>query len=279
VLTPEFAAQNLERLLLLLGPDLFHILCGLAEDLVAQTVRRLGGRTIMTAGGPDEAGRSYDRWTFLHRGLDEERAWQRLCEQFGSSEGVRAGLVFGEHGIENRVPLADLIELAAHMPASQKQRVLDEGDGRTVASLRMESKLFWRAALSGSLPAQCLDARKEPIHGSTGALSALLEVARADLRFTQARHSFALHAWQLGWNGIMFGKLWELDPENALTECQLYALYRWSLLQPELFALVRCVRINHCVTTGSSGSMCQCVPSSSCSCPLQRDLPDARDPC
>lgn len=237
VLTPEFVAANIDRLLNLLGPDLFHVLCGLAEDLVAQTVKAHGGRAIMTAGGPDEAGRSYDRWTFLHLGLDEERAWHRLCEQFGSSEGVRAGLVFGEHGIENRVPLADLIELSAQIPASQKQRVLDPGDGRSLASLRMESKLFWRAALRGMLPAQCLEARKEPIHGSTGAMSALREVARADARFAQDRHNFALHAWQLGWNGIVFGKLWELDPDNALTECQLYALYRWSLLQPQLFAL------------------------------------------
>jgi hypothetical protein len=135
------------------------------------------------------------------------------------------------------VPLADLIELATHIPAAHKQRILDDGDGRRVSSLRMQSKLFWREALRGQLPAACLEARKEPIHGSTGAMAALLAVARADSQFAAHRHTFALHAWQLGWNAIVFGKLWELDPDNALTECQLYTLYRWSLLAPELFAL------------------------------------------
>jgi Asparagine synthase len=189
----------------------------------------------MTAGGPDEAGRSYDRWTFLHRGLDEELAWRRLAEQFASSEGVRAGLVFGEHGLENRVPLADLIELAACMSPEQKQLVYDDGDGLTVASLRMDSKIFWRQALADLLPERCIHARKEPIHGSTGAMSALYEVLSHDLEFARRRSEFALHAWYLGWNGIVFGDLRDLDPNEALTECQLYALYRWSLLAPELF--------------------------------------------
>jgi asparagine synthetase B (glutamine-hydrolysing) len=235
-LTPAVVEHNLDRLLKLLGPDLFHVLCGLAEDLVADTVRRLGGRTILTAGGPDEAGRSYERWTFLHRGLDEELAWRRLAEQFASSEGVRAGLVFGEHGIENRVPLADLIEFATQMTAEQKQQVYDEGDGLTVASMRMHSKIVWRQALSGLLPERCLAARKEPIQASTGAMAALYEVLSRDLEFARSRSEFALHAWYLGWNGIVFGDLRNLDPAAVLTECQLYALYRWSRLAPELFA-------------------------------------------
>jgi asparagine synthase (glutamine-hydrolysing) len=235
VLTPEHVSESLDRLLRLLGPDLFHLLCAFAEDLVAATVSRLGGRAIMTAGGPDEAGRSYDRWTFLHRGLDEELAWHRLAEQFASSEGVRAGLVFGEHGIENRVPLADLIELATGISPEEKQRVHDEGDGLTVASLRMESKIFWRKALAGLLPERSLLARKEPIHGSTGALSALYEVLRRDREFSTHRLAFAWEAWQLGWYGIVFGDLRNPDPTHALSECQLYALYRWSLLAPDLF--------------------------------------------
>jgi asparagine synthetase B (glutamine-hydrolysing) len=235
VLTPAFVERSLDRLLKLLGPDLFHIACGLAEERVAETVARLGGRTIMTAGGPDESGRSYDRWTFLHRGLDEELAWHRLAEQFASSEGVRAGLVFGEHGLENRVPLADLIELATRLHPAQKQRVYDEGDGLTVGSLRMETKIFWRRALRGLLPEICLAARKEPIHGSTGALSALFDVSSRDRVYACARDEFAGQAWRLGWNGIVFGDLRYLDPSHVLTECQLYALYRWSLLEPRLF--------------------------------------------
>ena len=235
VLHPDFVAQNLDRLIKLLGPDLFHLLCGLAEDLVAATAQQHGGRVIMTAGGPDEAGRSYDRWTFLHRGLNEELAWYRLCEQFGSSEGVRAGLVFGERGLENRVPLADLIDLATGICPEQKQRVLEEGDGLTLATLRMQSKIFWRQALAGLLPARCLAAQKQPIHGSTGALAAVHAVLARDHGFAARRDALAHSAWQRGWNGIVFGDLRKLDRDNPLTECQLYALYRFSVIEPELF--------------------------------------------
>ncbi len=235
-LTPEFVQRNLDRLLELLGPDLFQVLCALGEDLVAATVQRLGGRVIMTAGGPDEAGRSYDRWTFLHRGLDEELAWHRLCEQFPSSEGVRAGLVFGERGIENRVPLADLIELAIDISPGDKQRVDSEGDGWTLASMRMEGKIFWRRALRAVLPDACLDARKEPIHGSIGALPVLAELARGDRTYQHARRDFAQCAFRLGWNGIVFADLRALDSRDDLPECQLYALYRWSCVAPRLFS-------------------------------------------
>jgi asparagine synthase (glutamine-hydrolysing) len=236
-LTPEFVREQLDRLLSLLGPDLFHILCGLAEDRVAAEVQRLGGRVIMTAGGPDEAGRSYDRWTFLHQDLDLELAWWRLAAQFGSSEGVRAGLVFGERGIENRVPLADLIMLATQMRPEQKQRIDAPGDGLHLASLRMEGKLFWKQALAGLLPESSLAARKQPVHGSTGAMPALHALLREDAAFASAREAFAWRAYQLGWNAIVFGDLRQLDRDDPITECQLYALYRWSALQPELFAL------------------------------------------
>jgi asparagine synthase (glutamine-hydrolysing) len=235
VLTPAIAEQNVDRLLKLLGPDLFQLLCALGEDLVAATVQQLGGRTIMTAGGPDEAGRSYDRWTLLHRGLDEELAWHRLAEQFASSEAVRAGLVFGERGIENRVPLADLIELAREIRPEDKQRVFSDGDGVTLASLRMEGKAFWRRALRGVLPDPCLDARKEPIHSSTGAMPVFAELARNDREYQRQRREFALQAFWLGWNGIVFADLRTLDPRDDLTECQLYALYRWSRVDPHLF--------------------------------------------
>jgi asparagine synthetase B (glutamine-hydrolysing) len=235
-LTPAFAEQNFDRLVKLLGPDLFQLLCALGEDCVAATVQRLGGRTIMTAGGPDEAGRSYDRWTFLHRGLDEELAWHRLSEQFPSSEGVRAGLVFGERGIENRVPLADLIELATDISPEDKQRVYDEGDGFTLASMRMEGKIFWRRALRGTLPDACLEARKEPIHSSIGAMQVVAELARDDNEYQHYRSEFALHAFWLGWNGIIFADLRYIDPRDELIECQLYALYRWSRVEPHLFS-------------------------------------------
>jgi hypothetical protein len=148
---------------------------------------------------------------------------------------VRAGLVFGEHGIENRVPLADLIQLAAHIRPEHKQRVHEPGDGLHLASMRMESKIFWRAALRGVLPEACLAARKEPIHGSTGAMQTLLFVLRADREFQTQRVQFALWAYSLGWGGIVFGDLLAPDPHNSIAECQLYTLYRWSRLEPELF--------------------------------------------
>jgi asparagine synthetase B (glutamine-hydrolysing) len=236
VLDASFAEANLDRLLTLLGPDLFQILCGLAEDVVAATAHSLGGRVIMTAGGPDEAGRSYDRWTLLHRGLDEELAWHRLAEQFGSSEGVRAGLVFGERGLENRVPLAELIDLAAALAPEHKQRVLSAGDGTRLAELQLETKLFWRRALAGLLPASSLAARKQPIHGSTGALRVLHTLLIRDAMFEAEREAFAHDAWTRGWNGIVFGDLCHLDRHDLVTECQLYTLYRWSKLEPELYA-------------------------------------------
>jgi asparagine synthase (glutamine-hydrolysing) len=236
VLTPEFAAQNLDRLLRLLGPDMFQLICAFGEDLVAQTVQQAGGRTIMTAGGPDEAGRSYDRWTFVHRGLDQELAWRRLAEQFSSSEGVRAGLVFGERGIENRVPLADLIELATQLPANEKQQIQHAGDGRHVSSLRMESKIFWRRALRELLPHACIAAPKQPIHGSIRALDVLHGLACADAAYRQERSGFVHQAFWLGWNGIVYAvDMRCVEPSERIAECQLYALYRWSKLEPELF--------------------------------------------
>ena len=178
----------------------------------------------MTAGGPDEAGRRYDRWTLLHLGLDEELAWQRLAEQFGSSEGARAGLVFGERGLENRVPLADLIDLAATLAPEHKQRVLDAGDGTRLATLQRETKLFWRRALTGFLPASSLVAPKQPIHGSTGALRLVHTLLMRDPLFEAEREAFAHDAWTRGWNGIVFGDLCRLHRHNLMTECHLDTL-------------------------------------------------------
>ena len=39
----------------------FNAACGLAEDLVATIVRQHGGKAVLTAGGPDEAGWSLAR--------------------------------------------------------------------------------------------------------------------------------------------------------------------------------------------------------------------------
>jgi Asparagine synthase len=143
--------------------------------------------------------------------------------------------VFGERGIENRVPLADLIELATEIGPEHKQRVYEEGDGVTLASMRMDGKIFWRRALRGFLPEESLAARKEPIHGSIGAMQVLAELAQGDREYQYCRAEFALEAFWLGWNGIVFADLRSLDPREQLTDCQLYALYRWSRLEPRLF--------------------------------------------
>jgi hypothetical protein len=86
------------------------------------------------------------------------------------------------------------------------------------------------------LPDACLDARKEPIHGSIGAMPVVAALARRDLFFQKYRTDFAHYAFWLAWNGIVFGDLRSLDPSDDLTECQLYTLYRWSLVEPRRFS-------------------------------------------
>ena len=237
-LTPDYVDSALDRILRVLGPDYYNVSCALAEDLVASAVKTRMGKAIMTAGGPDEAGRSYKPWTLLHRDNAEE-AWCALGDQFSSSEGVRAGLVFGEHGLENRVPLAQLIEYFMDMAPWQKQHIMDWGDGIDPYTIKMQDKIAWRTALQDQLPASVLNTPKDTIHGATGSKQTLFEVAKSDRLFQQEREDFIDFAIQCGWGElkqVIHGDIKNLDPSDKTTEGQLYTLYRWQHVEPEQFA-------------------------------------------
>ncbi|MBL4839163.1 MAG: hypothetical protein JKY34_16485 [Kordiimonadaceae bacterium] len=238
-LNPDYIRGNsdvcpLDRVLSVLGPDYFHVCCGLAEDLVATTAGKLRGKAIMTAGGPDEAGWSYKPWTHMHRGNLEE-GFFAIGDQFSSAEGVRAGLVFGEHGIENRVPLAHLIEDAMGVKADQKQDILDWGDANDPLSIKMRDKIFWREAVAEILPIGSLNQPKKTIHGATGVKLALYHVACADKAFLKEREGFIRELIPLGWQSNVFCTLNHLDPNNIITEGQVYCLWRWRTLAHDLF--------------------------------------------
>lgn len=232
-LDPGYIDSTLDRVLKVLGPDYFNACCGLAEDLVATTAKKYGGKAIMTAGGPDEAGRSYKPWTQMHRN-DLESGFHAVCDQFASAEGVRAGLVFGEHGLENRVPLSHLIEDSQYWTADQKQQIEDWGDGNPF-SIQMKDKIAWRQGLEGLLPEKSLNKPKETIHGASGSKPAVYHVAKNDAQFQTEREEFIEDMKQYGWDLLVHSDLNDLDSNNKITEGQLYVAWRWSKLEPEDF--------------------------------------------
>jgi asparagine synthetase B (glutamine-hydrolysing) len=232
-LTPEYINGALDRLLKVLGPDFFNVCCGLAEDLVATTVRNYDGKAVMTAGGPDEAGRSYKPWTLMHKNNLEE-GFYAICDQFASSEGVRAGLVLGEHGLENRVPLAFLIEDAMYISAEQKQEVQSWGNGADPYTIKMKDKIFWRQALQGVLPEKSLSKPKETIHSASGAKPALHYLALNDNTYQAERAQFIEDAKQYGWEKLIKG-VNNVDPKDVIAEGELYCLWRWSRIEQQHF--------------------------------------------
>ncbi|MBD1584450.1 hypothetical protein [Pseudoalteromonas sp. S16_S37] len=232
----EYQGRNaLDRVLSVLGPDFFNVCCGLAEDLVATIVRKNAGKAIMTAGGPDEAGWSYKPWSLRHK-ADLEYGFYAIGDQFASSEGVRAGLVFGEQGIENRVPFAHLIEDALQAPADQKHQITDWGDGIDPMSIEMKDKIFWRQAVGRMLPDRSMNKPKETIHGATGAKAAIHHIAMNDKAYQSERHTFIEQVMEFGWQGSIFADLNHLDVNNMLSEGQLYCLWRWQKVNIEEFS-------------------------------------------
>lgn len=235
-LSPEVADKSLDRVLKVLGPDYFNVACGLAEDLVAQTAKAHGGKAILTAGGPDEAGRSYKPWSLLHRDRLES-GFYAVCDQFSYSEGVRAGLVFGELGVENRVPLAHLIDEFTAFPATQKQVIADWGDGKDPMSIRMEDKILWREAVRPLLPAASLATKKETLHAATGTKEVLFHLAKNDTRYRKERLEFLAKAVKGGWRRLIFAPPVAFKKkELPVPEGQLYCLWRWAKLEPQAFA-------------------------------------------
>ncbi|MBI4140512.1 asparagine synthetase B [Candidatus Woesearchaeota archaeon] len=244
-LDPSYVREAIDRVVGVLGPDYFNVCCGLAEDLVASTAKRLGGKAVMTAGGPDEAGWSYKPWALKYKNRLEE-GFAVVSDQFTSSEGVRAGLVFGEHGLENRVPLAFLIEKFMSAPQHQKAIVSDWGDLKDPFSIKMKDKILWREAIKSKLPEYSLNQQKAMIHASTGAKEVLYEVARRDEIYLQERTNFINSAKNNGWDySIIFAPLSKLDQNNMITEGQLYCLYSWSRVAPEEFKAGSFARYGH----------------------------------
>jgi len=234
-LSPEVAEASLDRVLKVLGPDYFNIACGLAEDLVAQTAKANGGKAILTAGGPDEAGRSYKPWSLLHRDRLEE-GFHAVCDQFSYSEGVRAGLVFGELGVENRVPLAHLIDEFTAFSANQKQVIFEWGDGKDPMTIKMDDKILWREAVRPLLPAQSLATKKETLHAATGTKEVLFHLAKNDKRYQRERLPFLAKAVKGGWRRLIFAPpIAFKKKELPVPEGQLYCLWRWAKLEPQAF--------------------------------------------
>lgn len=238
-LTPEYIDNNLDRLLKLLGPDMFIMSCALAEDLVATTVKENGGKAIATAGGPDEAGRSYNPWTGIHKN-HLERGWYNVAAQFAYSEGVRAGLVFGEHGLENRVPLAFHIERLQYAPAHQKQIVEEYGTGPAWLDQKKTSKILWRKVAEQILPEEVTkenNFKKLTVHGASGAKEAMLYVANNDEQYQLERNSFIDQVEELDYRHKVAGPPGHIlkNVRLPVPELQLYCLWRWSKVEPEKF--------------------------------------------
>jgi len=231
-LTPDYIKGAIYRVIKVLGPDYFNVACGLAEDLVATTAIKNGGKAIMTAGGPDESGRSYKPWTKMHKDCLEE-GFYAIGDQFSSAEGVRAGLVFGEQGLENRVPLAHMIEDSLYIRPEDKQEVEDWGDGKDPFTIKMKDKIYWREAVSTELPEKSLSAPKATIHGASGSKPALQQVVREDNQYQTERQEFLLEAQKLGYETIVYGNMAKLDPNSLITEGQAYCLWKWKQLDPD----------------------------------------------
>ncbi|MCX4026213.1 hypothetical protein H0A36_15255 [Endozoicomonas sp. SM1973] len=197
-LTPEYIINSssgvapLDRVLKALGPNLMNVCCGLAEDCVAQCVKEQGGKAIMTAGGPDEAGASYKPWPFYfqQRGFDLNDMFYHLAMQFPYGEGVRPGLVFGEHGLENRTPLVHLIEDFLSIPMSEKLKIYNWHNMQSPAHIEVHDKIAWRNSIRSILPDYSLKKQKNSVAMSTGALDALYYITINDNKYKKERIEF-----------------------------------------------------------------------------------------
>ena len=144
--------------------------------------------------------------------------------------------MFGELGLENRVPLAHLIESFTNFLPSQKQNIRDWGNGKDPFSIQMEDKILWREAVRPLLPAASLSAKKETLHGATGTKEVLFTLAKNDARYRRERLKFLNRAVELGWRRLIFAPPVALrKKELPVPEGQLYCLWRWSKLEEETF--------------------------------------------
>jgi len=222
-MTPEYVDGSIDRVMDVLGPDYFNVSCGLAEDLVANTAKSLGGKAVMTAGGPDEAGRSYKPINLEHRDRLEE-GWNGICDQFASSEGVRAGLVFGEHGLENRVPLAFLIRASQYIKPEQKLVVDSYGDRTNPATMKQREKIFFREMVKPYLPEETMNVPKDTVHGATGTKPVLEYLAETSAEFQGEKDRFYRQMNELGWKGYCIPS----GDKSPFGDGPAYCLWRWA---------------------------------------------------
>ena len=222
-MTPEYVNSAIDRVMNVLGPDYFNVCCGLAEDLVATIAKKIGGKAIMTAGGPDEAGRSYKPMNLRHKGRLEE-GWYGLCDQFASSEGVRAGLIFGEHGLENRVPLAFLIEESQYMKPEEKLKVHDWGDGKNPMTIKQDEKVFWKKVVEPYLPKKCITIPKNTVHGATGTRPTLNYISDRDANWQKEKAGFYDELKRKGWVDYMIPS----GDKSPFGDGPAYCLWRWK---------------------------------------------------
>lgn len=229
-MTPEYVESAIDRVMNVLGPDYFNVCCGLAEDLVATTAKKHGGKAIMTAGGPDEAGRSYKPMTLRHRDRLEE-GWYGICDQFASSEGVRAGLVFGEHGLENRVPLAFLIEESQYIKPEQKLQVDNWGDERDPMTIKQREKLFFREMVRPYVPEKTMNIPKDTVHGASGTKPTLKYIADNCQEFQEQKTAFFEEMERKGWSEytIPYGD------KSPFGNGPAYCLWRWAKTHKQEF--------------------------------------------
>lgn len=222
-MTPEYVESAIDRVMNILGPDYFNVCCGLAEDLVATTAKRLGGKAIMTAGGPDEAGRSYKPMNLRHRDRLEQ-GWYGICDQFSSSEGVRAGLVFGDHGLENRVPLAFLIKESQYIRPDQKLQVDDWGNGSDPMTIQQREKIFFRDMVRPYLPEFSVNVPKDTVHGATGTKPTIKYLADNDQEFQLDKTRFLAEMEITGWDKYTIPH----SDNSPFGNGPAYCLWRWQ---------------------------------------------------
>ena len=240
VLTTGFAKKRIDHLLNLLGPSYFNLECALAEDAFAHVAKKHGAKAMMTAGGPDEAFYSY---AHVHARVPQKQrdsVFDALNRQFADTECIRAGLVLGEHGLENRVPYAFLTEYARRIPQKYKWGIING---------KLETKILFRQALKGIIPESLVNVQKETIRSATGAGRAIARVIAQDGEFQAKKAEIISEVLKSDWKMILTQAI--KDPREILTEPkntgeeaskqialgQVYVIWRWGKNNPEMYKL------------------------------------------
>jgi len=222
VLTTRYANENIDRLLDLLGPSYFNLVCALPEDLFARKARDLGAKVVMTAGGPDEALVGYP---WVYEFSERERNTDSLITQIGENEYVRNTWVLGRHGVENRAPYERVLDACRRIPESQKYRQGPDGKPQT--------KLLLKQAIRGLIPDEVVDIEKLPVRTTTGGGKVFESVMRADTEYQSVKAQWEKEVKSTDWAPLVYGG----SNGGFIGEGALYTMWRWSKRNPELYSL------------------------------------------